>query len=260
MSERQLKPNPSSASNSIAGPRTIASTGLVVGVLALTVGCSQNPYLAVPGGGAWQAQTAPVNSAQSRQPLNPQDSRLAELNRRVQLMADDNRQLQIDMAQVEQQRQVYEKQAKVFKDELELVRKQLASTAQQLESTTLAAKQAQSQVRGMQASTQVRGGTSITPNTNLSQLASRLNLGLPVRQDGDKVRISIPSDQLFQPGTAQLTANSARILDPVAAQIRNLFTRQRIGIEGYTDAGQLAGGASAAGHQLASAQASRCWT
>ncbi|MEO1616540.1 MAG: OmpA family protein, partial [Planctomycetota bacterium] len=47
-----------------------------------------------------------------------------------------------------------------------------------------------------------------------------------------------------------------QILDPVAAQLKTLFPRQRIGIEGYTDNSQNYGGGTALGHQLASSQAS----
>ena len=174
---------------------------------------------------------------------------MAELNRRVQLLDDNNRQLTTQLAQSEQR-------AEVFREELEIMRKQLASTTKQLETAQIAARDAQSKVRSFQASTQMRGGATIAPNTNLRQLASRLNLGgLPVSQDGERIRIAIPSDQLFTPGTAQLLQQSTQILDPVAAQLRSLFPRQRIGIEGYTDNTQGLGG-TAASHQLASSQAS----
>ncbi|MFU7557201.1 OmpA family protein [Stieleria sp. JC731] len=211
-------------------------------------GCSQNPYLAVPGSGAYPAQTGPLSPGIG-QAANPNDARLAELTRRVQLLDDNNRQLHTQLAQSEQQSQVY-------REELSLVRKQLAATNQQLDDARLAAKDAQNQVRGFQASTQRRGGASIVPNTNLGQLASSLNLGgLPVERDGERIRIGIPSDQLFAPGTAQLMPQASQIIYPVAAQIRSLFPRQKIGIEGYTDnAGGMGG--SAAAHQLASAQAS----
>lgn len=182
--------------------------------------------------------------------VNPNDSRMAELSRRVQLLDDNNRQLHTQLAQSEQQAQVY-------REELNLVRRQLADTNQQLETASIAARNATSTVRGFQASTQLRGGATIQPNTNLSQQASRLNLGgLLVRQDAGRIRISIPSDQLFAPGTAQLIPQSVQILDPVAAQLRSLFPRQRIGIEGYTDNAQAMAGGAAGSHQLASAQAS----
>jgi flagellar motor protein MotB len=198
----------------------------------------------------YPSSSAPVTTNNPQAAANPNDSRLAELSRRVQLLDDNNRQLHTQLAQSEQQAQVY-------REELDLVRKQLADTTQQLEAAAIAARDAQNKVRGFQASTQMRGGASIQPNTNLSQLASRLNLGgIPVRQDGDKVRIAIPSDQLFAPGTAQLIPQAAQVLDPVAAQLRTVFPRQRIGIEGYTDNSQAMRGGAAASHQLASAQAS----
>ena len=208
----------------------------------LPAGCSQNPYFAARSGTAWQApQTASVS---------PNEASLAELSRRVQLLDDNNRQLHTQLAQSEQRSQVY-------RDESELLRSQLAELSQQMESTKLAAREAQSQVRGMQASTQLRGNASIQANTNLSQLAGRLNLGgIPIEQDGEVIRIILPSDQLFQPGTAQLQPQAATIVDPIAAQIRTFFPRQRLGIEGYTDNAQLYGGTVATTHQLASAQAS----
>jgi flagellar motor protein MotB len=109
----------------------------------------------------------------------------------------------------------------------------------------------------MQASTQLRGGATITPNTSLSQQASRLNLsGVPVEQDGEVIRIVVPSDQLFTAGAAQLQPQAARTLDPIASQLQSVFPRQRIGIEAYTDNAPLYGGTVATSHQLTSAQAS----
>ncbi|MGB7326887.1 MAG: OmpA family protein [Rubripirellula sp.] len=187
----------------------------------------------------------PANSA-----ISQNDARLAELNRRVQLLDDNNRQLTTQLAQSDQQIQVY-------KDESELLRNQLAAVSNQMESTAIAARNAQTQVRGMQASAQVRGGATIQPNTNLTQMASRLNLGgIPVQQDGNVIRIAVPSDQLFAPGSAQLNAQAATTLDPIATQLARMFPRNRIGIEGYTDNAPLYGGGFASPHQLTAAQAS----
>ncbi len=211
-------------------------------LIAGLIGCSQNPYLAAPGGEAWQGSPATAV-------VNPSDAQIAELNRRVQLLDDNNRQLHTQLAQSEQQSQVY-------RDELNLVRKQLADTTTRLESTAIAASQAENRVRGFQASTQVRGNASIVPNTNLGQLANRLNLGgIPVQRDGDVLRIIVPADQLFPPGTAQLHPQAALTLDPIAAQLKSVFPRQRIGIEGYSDNAPLYGGQVGTTHQLASAQA-----
>ena len=206
------------------------------------IGCSQNPYFAGPAGANWNGpQTAAVNQ---------NEARIAELSRRVQLLDDNNRQLHTQLAQSEQQSQVY-------RDESELLRKQLGDMSKRAESPAIAARDAQSRVRGMQASTQVRPGASIQANTNLSQLASRLNLGgIPVLRDGKVLRIVVPADQLFRPGTAQLLPQAAGTIDPIAAQLRSVFPQQRIGIEGYTDNSPVYGGSAANSHQLAAAQAS----
>ncbi len=244
--------------------RAMMVAALLFGV-SLVIGCSQNPYLATPGSNVtWQAQgpayapgTAPPGVNPAINPgVNPNDARIAELSRRVQLLDDNNRQLHTQLAQSAQQSQVY-------KDELKVLRDQLADTTKQFESARLAARNAQSrvqnaesQMRGMHASSQNRGGVLIRANTNLRQSMSKLNLkGVPVMPDGDTIRIVIPSDQLFQPGTAQLHQQATLTLDPVVAQLRSVFPHQRIGIEGYTDNSTLYGGQAATSHQLASAQA-----
>ncbi len=218
-------------------------SGMSVFVLMLISGCSQNPYLASGGGSVWQP---PPTGNQ----LTAVQSQVAELNRRVQLLDDNNRQLTTQLAQSEQQAQVY-------RDELNLVRTQLADTAQQYEAARVAASAAQNSARSFQASAQLRGGATIHANTNLTQLAGRLQLGnLQVQPDGEVIRVIVPADQLFAPGTAQLQPQSAALLDPVAAQLRSTFPRQRIGIEGYTDNSPMYGGAVGSPIQLTSAQAS----
>ncbi|TWU20564.1 Motility protein B [Novipirellula galeiformis] len=219
-----------------------SSSFLLLVALLGTLGCSQNPYLATSAGSVWNGSGG-VAAA-----VDPTEARLAELNRRVQLLDDNNRQLHTQLAQSEQQ-------ALVYRDELDLVRRQLSDTSSKLESTSIAASDAESRVRGFQASSQMRGGASIRANTDLLQAASRLNLGgVPVEQNGDVIRIVVPADQLFQPGTYQMLPQASMTLDPIAAQLRSLFPRQRIGIEGYTDDSPLYGGQVATSHQLAAGQ------
>ncbi|MCC9640939.1 OmpA family protein [Rhodopirellula sp. JC740] len=220
----------------------LAFFAVAFGWACVGLGCSQNPYLAGGGTTVWQppSNTAAVNGIQAQ---------VAELNRRVQLLDDNNRQLTTQLAQSEQQAQVY-------RDELNLVRKQLSDTTQQYDAARIAAQDAQNQARSFQASAQMRGGATIRANTNLNQLAGRLNLGgLKVEQDGEVLRVVLPSDQLFAPGTAQLQPAAGSVLDPAAAQLRSVFPRQRIGIEGYTDNAPMYGGAAGSAHQLTSAQA-----
>ncbi len=219
--------------------RFLVVSWFVVGL----AGCTGNPYLSVPGGTAWQPPGAPAT-------IDPGQAQLAELNRRVRLLDDNNRQLHTQLAQSEQQSQVY-------RDELNLVRQQLSDTTNRLDSTAIAANEAKDRLQGLQASTQLRGGATIRANTNLQQIASQMNLGgLTVIPDGDTMRIIVPADQLFQPGTAALLPSAAPILDNLAAQIRSSLPRQRIAIEGYTDNAPLYGGQFATSHQLTSAQVS----
>lgn len=218
-------------------------TALVAVLACGFSGCTQNPYYAAPGSAAWQMSPNPAGTVTG-------DAKVTELNRRVQLLDDNNRQLHTQLAQSEQQ-------AEVYKDEAELLRNQLASMSQQLESSRQLTQNAESRVRGMQASTQLRGGAVIRPNTGLSLQATQLNLpGLEVIPDQDKLRVRIPADQLFQPGTAILLPQASGVIAPVASQLLAVFPRQRMSVEAYTDNTSGFAGASATSLQLTSAQAS----
>ncbi len=211
-------------------------------------GCTQNPYYAAPGSGAWQLSPGPLTSANPTE--NPLEARVTELNRRVQLLDDNNRQLHTQLAQSEQK-------AEVFKDEAELLREQLASMSEQLDASKLMAQDAESRVRGMQASTQMRGGAVIKPNTSLSLQAAQLRLAdLDIIPDGIQRRIRIPADRLFQPGTALLLPTAQNVIEPVAAQLSAIFARNRIGVEAFADNSSLYNGTNGTPLQLTSAQAS----
>lgn len=213
------------------------------GIALFAFGCTQGPYVPGPGfsgGNPWGAGAANATAAQAQ---------VAELQRRVELLDKDNRQLQTQLAQSEQQTQVY-------REEMTLVRQQLADTAQRLEEARIAANRTEQQFRGLQASTQFRGGATLEANTNIRQISEALkSTGLPVIYENDSAKIILPADQLFQPGTAQLLPQAASIIAPIASQIVRLAPRQRIGIEGYADDAPLYGGQYANAHQLTSAQA-----
>src|SRR5205085_2646920 len=77
--------------------------------------------------------------------------------------------------------------------------------------------------------------------------------GLDIRQDGEVIRIEVPSDKLFTPGTAQLQTDGYRILDEVAAAVQRTYPRQRIVVESHTD--DSLGANPTAAHTLTNAQA-----
>lgn len=229
------------------GPRPIRAAARIALALPAVVlvtfgfaGCSQNPYLATPGGNPWQGQPITVG---------PEQAQLSELSRRVQLLDDNNRQLTTQLAQSEQRAQVY-------RDELELVRQQLADTTREFEAAKIAADNAEQRAKSFQASTQLRGGASLRPNTNLSAKAGQLKLsGISVQEDGDRLRLILPADQLFQPGTVQPLPQASSILDPVASQVRSVFPGHLLAIEAHADNAPLYGGQVASPQQLTAAQA-----
>lgn len=214
--------------------------------LIVLSGCNSNPYLAsapnlpngaVPPGGGYAGGVPPQITAQ-----------VAEYERRVRLLDDNNRQLTTQLAQSQQQVQIYRERS-------ELLARQMQDVSGQLNQSRMAQTQTAEQVRGMQASLQKRGGAILTANNSLAQQAEALkSRGIPVKIEGDVIRISIPADQLFQPGTAQLAPNASTVLDPIAEAIVKQFSRQRVAIEGHSDNSPVYGGAYGSSHQLAAAQ------
>lgn len=258
-------------------------------VLAMVAaGCNQNPYLA--GTALGGPGTNPTWGTPNNASVAAGEARLAELSRRVQLLDDNNRQLHIQLAQSEQQARVHQDEADLLRQQLGDVNSQMRQTAIAARQSAPSIGGDPSGVQGIRASATLppRGGdlgagdfannlsasggfgnpaaggqiasgpsvstTTMRANTNLSQNAARLNLGFPIETEGDVIRIMVPSDQLFTPGTAQFHSQANAILEPIASQLRTLFPGNRIGIEGYTD-NSAAYGAGGNPHQLTSAQA-----
>lgn len=207
----------------------LALAGLVLG------GCNQNPFLTTPQQGMPPQQAASQSQTQ-------------ELQRRVNELDVSNRDLHTRLAQSEQQQQLY-------RDQTQLLQQQLRDTANQLRETQLARQDAEKSVQMLQASTRKQGGATITANNSVRQSLSTIDIpGVDVRQDQDVIRISLPADQLFQPGTAQLAQSAYGYLDKVAEAIGRTYPRQRIAIEGHTDSAPMVNG-TMTNHQLSSAQA-----
>jgi chemotaxis protein MotB len=220
-------------------------------ILCLQTGCNRsNPYLAASPSGF----LAPGPSVAAA--ANPQlTAQIAELERRAKLLDDNNRQLTTQLAQSQQQMQL-------FRERSELMQRQVQDVSNQLQQSRLANAQSHQQLRGLADQVQTvqsnltrRGGAKLTANTS-NQLPSEplQMLGYAVEDEGGVIRLRIPADQLFQPGTAQLSPSAAGILDRVADAIKRGYPRQRIAIEGHTDNAPLYGGAFATSHQLGAAQ------
>ena len=195
---------------------------------------------------------------------------LAELRRRALELDANNRELHAQLAQTEQQKRVLE-------DETQLLQQQLSDTANQLQSSLIAQQQAdqrvlqaqqdadrqliqarreaQEQVSTLQASMQRRGSATITANSSLQKNLTPISIaGLIVRQDGGVIRIELPADQVFTPGTANLSGNALMLIDQVAGSIRQHYPNQIIGVEAHTDNASVQGAGWNSHHQLSTAQ------
>lgn len=225
------------------------------GLLCASSGC-RNSY---PPGQNWQMNgQAPAGypfpqmsantpaSAFGQAQLPPQ---LAELQRRAQQLDDNNRQLTTQLAQAQQQ-------ARASAERADLLAKQLSDASTQYRQLAATSQQYANQALGMQASMSARGGARLTANNSLANSAAGLQIaGARVIPDGDLIRIRIAGDQLFAPGTNQMNPAGVSILDQISASITRQFPRQRVAVEGHSDATQLYGGQFGTSTQLAGAQA-----
>lgn len=214
---------------------------IAIFLLCGLAGCKEGPF-APPAGQAKAAAVFP----QPQQPAGV-SAQVDNLGRRVSQLDLNNADLHRQLAQAEQARQTSQ-------DQVALLQKQLGEMANRLKDTQVAKSEVEKQVSAIQASTRARGGATITANNSIRQSLAMVQIpGLDIRQDGEVIRIEIPSDKLFTPGTGQLQADGTRILDEVAATVNRTYQRQRIVIEAHTD--DSLGANQTGAHMLTSAQA-----
>lgn len=237
----------------------VSSLFVFVGIVGFVgqVGCNRSsPYLTASPSGYSMAGNAMPGGILSPEQQQSVSAQIAEMDRRAKLLDENNRQLTTQLAQSQQQMQLYKERA-------DLMQRQLAEVNGQLSNSRVANAQSNQQLRGlsermqsMEASQQRRGSARLTANTsvNVSGNAFR-DQGFQVDESDGVVRVRVPADQLFQTGSAQLSPSASSILDRIALAIGNQYAKQRIGVEGHTDEGQLYGGSYATNHQLAGAQA-----
>ena len=141
----------------------------------------------------------------------------------------DNQELQSMLAQSRQQTQV-------LQDQIAATQTQLRDTTDRLASMQTENEQLRGRTSAMAAGLQVRNQAEIRANNTLLKSMTITNMpGINVRQDGDVIRIELPSDQLFNFGTAQLKLGSDALLKTIAADLSQNYPQQLIGIEGHTD-------------------------
>jgi chemotaxis protein MotB len=185
------------------------------------------------------------------------------LEKRIRSLDEANQQLTAQLAQAQQQ-------TKLYKDRSDLMQRQLADVSGQLQSRVAASAIAAMppppvvkpppamvpEGREFGSNTSRRSGARLTANVSRELESDPLrDLGYEVEVASDGLRLRIPSDQLFQSGSSQLTPSGTGLLDRIAQILKTHYSDRRIAIEGYTDNSPIYGGAYTTSHQLTSAQA-----
>ena len=164
----------------------------------------------------------------------------------------NNRDLHAELAQSERDQQM-------LRDELNLVKGRLNDTTQQLSQTRNVSQETGRRLQALQASAAKRkGNASIRANTSIGSPIEAIAVpGMDIREDGDLVRIAIPTDKMFMTGTDSLHQGSRSYLDQVASIVQRHYPRQMIGVESHTDHGrsQVGGTQWRSQHQLTANQA-----
>ena len=191
-------------------------------VLILTAaGCSQ--VGGAPGG---QQAAAVTLSPEQQQAIAMQTQ---QYQQRAAALDRDNQELQSMLAQSKQQ-------AQLLQEQVTATQTQLRDTSTQLAALQNDNQQMRSRTTAMAASIRTQSQAEIRSNNSLLRSLTITNLpGVQVRQDGDVIRVEIPTDQLFNPGTAQLKYGAEETLRSIGTDLVRNYPQQMIGIEGHTD-------------------------
>ena len=147
-------------------------------------------------------------------------------------------------------------QTQVLQDQIAATQTQLRDTTDRLASMQNETEQLRGRTTAMAAGLQVRSSAEIRANNTLLKSMTITNMpGINVRQDGDVIRIELPSDQLFNFGSAQMKLGSDALLKTVAADLSQNYPQQLIGIEGHTDGSPMTSPQYPTDQHLAVAQA-----
>jgi outer membrane protein OmpA-like peptidoglycan-associated protein len=208
---------------------------LCLSCLTLLGGCSQNAYTLKGENSKLVGKTAEL------------ETRNRELETRANALDTDNRELSTQVAQTRQQGRIIEDQLAAVKEQLSTTTQQLAQvrseprspTTTQAPSLPLTPERSSSILSAAhQRSAPIMAASSptITPNNSLLRPLPAGSLpGIEVRQDGDVIRIELPSNKLFGLGSTTLEASGRQLVEQVAIEIGRNYPQQLIGIEGHTD-------------------------
>ena len=215
-----------------------------------------------------QSKTLEAHVNNARQHAKLQDEHLASVSQRLKdttaelantqgqgVNASQNA-ASLNSLNEEKERQIAAARQSIQRLEGELHRSQMELQTVKSTLTQTEADKAESQrsVENLLAANRHRGGTTISANSNLPM--PNINAtGVTVQRDGDVIRVRLAADQVFQPGTVQIRADSSNALRNVAAELARTYPNQRIGVEGHANGATRLGGPWRNEHHFSSAQA-----
>ena len=215
---------------------TWAAGAMALGLIALA-GCADNPMVL-------QGRVAQYQQQQSA--LQKQNELYQS---RIDTLDRDNQRKEALLAQSQQQ-------TKLLEDRLAAVTEQLRSTSAQLAQVQGEKQEVDGKAKALTASLRRQSGVSITPNNSFLQTLPVIRYpDVHVRRDGDVIRIELPGNQLFDPGSARLRPAAMNMIADVAIEIRRTYPDQLLGIEGHTDSDPVTGGQYRTNHELSAARA-----
>jgi len=263
---QQTWPSPTWPSASWWNPNAIPTSTMPTGPSAPTPNpaLAQTPTASLPSNVPNTGLPIPASNDPSAAIVAQANSQIQELERRLRLLDENNRQLTNQLAQSQQQMQLH-------RDRANLMTKQLQDLSGQLAQAQIGQIDASRQSQELKESMQKRGSAILTANqsqnrseqpppsdftanrstTMPSETPARLG---PLSSGAVGQRMTIPADQLFLPGTTQWAPSAAGVLDRLTETIRQSYPRQRISIEGHTDAAPLPPGSYSTPYQLSAAQ------
>jgi flagellar motor protein MotB len=208
--------------------------------LLLFAGCGR--YVYAPNG-----QQAAVTLSPEQQTALAQQTQ--QYQQRAATLDQSNQELESLLAQARQQSQLLEEQVRA-------TQAQLRDTTDRLAAVQTDNDQLRNRTSALVASVQTRSQAEIRANNSLLRNLTITNMpGITVRQDGDVIRVELPADQLFNPGTAQFKFGADAVLRSAAADLAQNYPQQMIGIEGHTDGGPMTSPQYPSDQHLAVAQA-----
>lgn len=175
--------------------------------------------------------------------------KIGDYKNRAGQLDTDNKELQTLLADSQQQ-------IRQLRGQVSTLQQQIQEAAGQLADSEQSRKLKEDQIQALRASQERRTQGGITANNSLKRSLTAVQVpGLDVWQDGDLVRMTLPSDKIFLPGTATLHQGASRYLDLVASTVQRYYPNQILAIEAHVDAVQASKTKQWRGsHQLAVAQ------